>query len=1539
MKAISDNIVRGGGETLSYLVAAIFALAMALPTKAGLVARWDFNNYDPGNPTSAAILAPTVGDLAAIPCTGTSSFSEVTDGTLGSITVVDTGLSDGDYALSIPQGAHLKIPLPAGIVRDKSWMLRIRFYSPYSASERTRTLVSANMNTGGALWLISDKNLVQGAESLFGTDFEENKNTTENGGKQGNNGMTAFRLVSPDAWHSFTAHFGPNGAASTLDGYRSVARTGSSDIRGEFTGDGFLLCAGGSSQLTYIASVEVWDDSPIYHDTAGGAYIPSSSRTIFSGCSLEDLRDMYISVKGLGSWGDYSRVMSSWEHIVTTDGEGNVTDLKIDLRDKNGGGVILCDFTASGADVAGNTLRMQYGLGWPNPYFTTSGGFTSSANVRTAPTTYNGGGYAAYNIYALPFRPIDGNLNWSMQMGTGKFGNPVFSIVGGNPTLTFDAAPEADSITLDCGRGDGQAGVRFAYGSDAFKTMSGLGNLNVGYNVSLTLPVGVSIGGALAIESGAAVSFDAGGNSLDDGQTLFSAPDGITLPVGKTATEVCSVPGGMVALSPDGTALLFAAFSDGECVWNDGDSGASWKASGKWSKNDVAGDWSDGAAAVFENAGDEATVDSAVSAASVTFRADAAVGGASTLTVPFVAVSNGVSANISAPTAGALEKTGAGTLTLGASRTAQTTLSEGTLVMSGEGTTLDWTKFTFGTDPLRPVTLKFENGATFANISPMVAAAENMDITLVKECGDWNVTGNFQFPNTAGTTAKFFHKGGTLTASEYLVFGDNKDAKPTYAEISGGTVRCASTAVRAIIASPSDATVVVTNAGTLATAGDLLIANTAVNGTLTVEDGGTVDVAGDVVFGYSSADANGVVNLNGGTLSAKKLRRNTECSCALNFDGGTLKAKADGNLVDTTAIAVTVGANGGVIDANGKTIAFKSAISGTGGMTFKGGGTVTLASGNAYVGMTTVEVGTTVRFAAAGEIGSGLVVTFPDTTLADGVYTLVACDGAETFDASVLADIVAPANARLRFASDYKSVFCVYGNPPNTWIGGASGSLGEDSNWSLGYVPAAGETCFIGNATAASLTNPSDSAFAPTSIVFLEDSAAVTIDGEDAITGISAITNLSSASHTINVPVSFTGNIQVKQNADYYDHISGSHVTFAGGAYAGEGCSIETGSAVNWSRCMFGAYCLDNGESSRWTALQYASCRPAVADGSTLYVPYSGNLTELDVRSGAKVYVGDAVLGGGRLSHVNLGEMIVTNLTITGSDTGFLTYSQGTSKPGVFKFDSVTNAMTANWFFLGDGSAKSSHVCYIGAGGLNFKDDGGSAAYCIGRNTDGNSETIRPWYSDFAIGARSTAVYGLVFARDVTFCTDDESGTPRTITIDAITRGNDGSPAISVSGSGTLKVNNTCDNASEPTVTVKDTATLAFKPGASLGTGATTVKTGATLAVAESGTVTLGDLTLRDGAALAFNFTSRKTAPMLAVASVTAGGTVNVKISIADGSRPVGGTYTLTSGGGFGEAALALAAGTPDWVKEIGKDGEGNIVITVKARGTAVFIR
>jgi hypothetical protein len=341
---------------------AVICVAAASPSLAGLVARWDFNNYDPSNPTSAAILAPTVGTLSAIPCTGTTASTEVTDGTLGSITVVNTGLPEGDYALSIPKGAHLKVPLPSGIVHDKSWSMRIRFYYPGTANTLNMLVSGEYTGVGNGIWYVSGNNLIQGREGLFGTSAEENQNTVGTAGKQKSNGWNAFRLVSRNAWHSLTAHYGPDGTSSTLDGYRCVSLAGKSDIRTQFTGDGFVLCASTSSATTYISSVEVWEDTPVYRHTSGGAYLQTSSQTVFAGCSLEALRDMYISVKGLGAWLGYARTMSSWEHIVTTDGEGNVTDLKIDLRDKNGAGAILCDFTASSDDVAGQTLRDQWSL-------------------------------------------------------------------------------------------------------------------------------------------------------------------------------------------------------------------------------------------------------------------------------------------------------------------------------------------------------------------------------------------------------------------------------------------------------------------------------------------------------------------------------------------------------------------------------------------------------------------------------------------------------------------------------------------------------------------------------------------------------------------------------------------------------------------------------------------------------------------------------------------------------------------------------------------------------------------------------------------------------------------------------------------------------------------------------------------------------------------------------------------------------------------------------------------------------------------------
>ena len=437
----------------------------------------------------------------------------------------------------------------------------------------------------------------------------------------------------------------------------------------------------------------------------------------------------------------------------------------------------------------------------------------------------------------------------------------------------------------------------------------------------------------------------------------------------------------------------------------------------------------------------------------------------------------------------------------------------------------------------------------------------------------------------------------------------------------------------------------------------------------------------------------------------------------------------------------------------------------------------------------------------------------------------------------------------------------VYGNPNPMWIGGTSGSLSDPSNWANNAVPGPGTNCIIGVSGAATLTV--GDAFAATSITFPADSAAVTINasGSESIVGIAAITNLSTTtSHTINVPVRFTGDIRVKQAAEHYENLANAHIVFAGGAYAGEGYAIENGATVNWSHCMFGKYYLANASDNRWTATQYSNCRLAVADDSTLYIPYAGKLTELYVATGAKVYVGDMDLNG-RFLYQNYGEVTVTNMTVTGSADIYMSYNQGTATPGVFKIESMSNALSGKWFYLGDANAVGAHEFFIGAGGMNFTSE--TASYCLGNTKGaGNVCIIRPWYSDFTI-ADGGSGYHVVFEYGAKLCTDDEGGTGRTITIASATHAAYASPVV-VSGSGTLKVSKPCQNTAQPTVVVTDTATLEYAAGASLGTGPLSLGAGTTLALAsgaepvvvssltlpESGTATIriaGDAALVDG--------------------------------------------------------------------------------------------
>ena len=493
-----------------------------------------------------------------------------------------------------------------------------------------------------------------------------------------------------------------------------------------------------------------------------------------------------------------------------------------------------------------------------------------------------------------------------------------------------------------------------------------------------------------------------------------------------------------------------------------------------------------------------------------------------------------------------------------------------------------------------------------------------------------------------------------------------------------------------------------------------------------------------------------------------------------------------------------------------------------------------------------------------------------------------------------------PEGCILRISPNKKFIEVVKGDLVGHWTGAAGDDdLDNPLNWSDGRTPVGYPAYIAVGEASAPLTLAAGGTFAPSSITFPAGSAAVIISGEGSIEGIAAVTNLSAASHTINVPVNFTSGINVKQNAVAYDTIGNSHVTLAGGAYAAADKMIDSGYSV----AVFGRYYFAN--TSAWTATEDANgTRKAVAANSYLYVPYAGNMNNLYVSSSATIDIGNVehTVSDNRISWRNYGEMIVTNLTFTGSGDRFVTSHQ-TDGTGTFKFEAVTNSMTGNWFYLGDATEAGNHVFYIGKGGMQFANPSGTPCFGIGRNYAGNTETVRPWYSDFTIADRSGGFYSLVFYRNVTFCTDDENGVGRTITIDARTRGDGSSVAITVSGSGMVKVNKACNNATQPTVTVTDTATLAIKPGAGLGESAMTVNTGATLEVPESGTAALtGSLALADGSALAFKVGENENAVLgLQTLALPESGKVKVKLT-ADSLPKVGSSYTLTSGAGLTDA-------------------------------------
>lgn len=661
---------------------------------------------------------------------------------------------------------------------------------------------------------------------------------------------------------------------------------------------------------------------------------------------------------------------------------------------------------------------------------------------------------------------------------------------------------------------------------------------------------------------------------------------------------------------------------------------------------------------------------------------------------------------------------------------------------------------------------------------------------------------------------------------------------------------------------------------------------------------------------------------------------------------------------------------GGFTASNGVTVAVnKNAYPGKGNVTIKDTATLKLAQSSSgtvpVAGTLTMEGGSrllipalardVVPLSAAAVVFDGisadkkvaLEIQNADQ-IGEGIYPILS-------SASEISDSALDAFAQeqelegcaLRLSSDRRMIMLVCGSV-NYWVGDVSTDLTDAGNW-LNGVPGEGESATIACGAETTLTIPEGKTFSPSSIVF-SGGAPVTIEGPGIISGIVAVTNSSLVSHTINAPVHFAGDIAVAQNARGYATRNESHITFAGGAYAAEGCSIAPWHD-GYSYAVFGRYVLANTEESPYAITEYKvsstdDIRFYVAPGSALEVPYAGAFTELDLAEGGVVT--NRVVSmpeGQRLSHKNYGEYVIADeFTVSGSNKkdGYAGYNAGTGAANVFKIEKATCNKTDGYtFYFAEHGGASCGTYYFGKGGINFGD--GKGYFGIGKNADGDAQMIRPWYSDFIIGtgAGNTDGFDMWMFRSITFNTDDENGVGRKITLNARPRFNN-TPSFTVAGSGTVLVNSVASNNAQPPVTVTDTATLAFKPGASLTTDNITVNSGATLAVAGSGTFALGGgLTLADGACLGFNYSTRN-APVLDLAdkNVTLGDNKNivVKITSENGKRAFAGKNVLTSGRKFAGVTVTLAPGAPDWVKGIDVVDD-EIVLDVKPMGTRIIVR
>ena len=228
------------------------------------------------------------------------------------------------------------------------------------------------------------------------------------------------------------------------------------------------------------------------------------------------------------------------------------------------------------------------------------------------------------------------------------------------------------------------------------------------------------------------------------------------------------------------------------------------------------------------------------------------------------------------------------------------------------------------------------------------------------------------------------------------------------------------------------------------TAGEFIVGRDG-NGTLTVSGSASVVASATtgILMGAGAFSQVAVLNLNGGQVQATRVYKGSGVAAALTFNSGTLKAgpgAASDFVSGLTSVSVLPG--GAVIDSNGQTVSFGSAITdgGGGGLTKIGTGTLVLAGGNSYLGATAVQAGT-LRVDGDTSLATGAVSVASGATLA-GSGTV---GGATTIQSGAT---LSPGASPGTLAFTGNLTFGTGGNY-NWQMLSATGTAGSTSSWDL----------------------------------------------------------------------------------------------------------------------------------------------------------------------------------------------------------------------------------------------------------------------------------------------------------------------------------------------------------------------------------------------------------------------------------------------------------------------------------------------------------